>query len=122
MLWNSKTEKVVCHTRLFLYADLGGGNQVRNEHAKFYNSKKWKRKREYILKRDGYLCRECAKYGRRKDATVVHHIEHYDDVPEKGLDSANLVSLCTACHNKLHPEKFVCRMKKTHPPHPDLFF
>lgn len=71
----------------------------------FYNSKKWKAKRKYILHRDGYLCQECKKYGRNTEAKVVHHIKELDDHPELKLKNNNLVSVCKACHNKIHPEK-----------------
>ena len=71
----------------------------------FYLSPEWKSKREYILQRDGYMCRECKRYGRAKEATTVHHIKHLDEYPELALDDDNLISLCDACHNKAHPEK-----------------
>lgn len=75
------------------------------ELEKFYNSPRWRHRREQILRRDHYLCQECRKYGRRREATTVHHIQHLEDAPELALTPSNLVSLCTACHNKLHPEK-----------------
>lgn len=71
----------------------------------FYRSKKWRKKREYILHRDGYLCLECKKYGRNNEAKIVHHIKEMEDFPELKLKNNNLVSVCAACHNKLHPEK-----------------
>lgn len=71
----------------------------------FYKSKAWKRKRETILKRDGYMCQHCKRYGRIREAVTVHHIKEYKDFPELGLSDDNLVSLCNACHNKEHPEK-----------------
>jgi len=71
----------------------------------FYLSSKWKRKRKAILKRDGYLCQICKRYGRRTDAQTVHHIKHLDEYPELALENSNLISVCNACHNKLHPEK-----------------
>jgi len=71
----------------------------------FYNSKKWKDKRKYILYRDGYLCQECKKYGRNTEAKVVHHIKELEDHPELRLKNNNLVSVCKSCHNKIHPEK-----------------
>ncbi|MBR6113795.1 MAG: HNH endonuclease [Oscillospiraceae bacterium] len=72
---------------------------------KFDGSGIWKRKREHILKRDHYFCRECLKYGRRRDATMVHHIKPRRDYPELALVDSNLISLCDECHNKMHPEK-----------------
>lgn len=71
----------------------------------FYRSGKWLHKRELILRRDGYLCQDCKRYGRITPAVTVHHIEHYDDRPDLALTPGNLVSLCAACHNRRHPEK-----------------
>ena len=71
----------------------------------FYKSTAWKQKRKYILRRDGYMCQNCKKYGRMVEADTVHHIKHYDEYPELGLDNNNLISLCSKCHNKEHPEK-----------------
>jgi 5-methylcytosine-specific restriction endonuclease McrA len=71
----------------------------------FYKSGRWKKKRRHILKRDGYLCQECKKYGRRVAATTVHHVKELELYPELAFDDDNLVSLCDACHNKKHPNK-----------------
>lgn len=70
-----------------------------------YSSQPWKAKRKKILRRDEYLCQWCKRYGRRVDATTVHHIEHYEDRPDLALVDSNLISLCDKCHNKAHPEK-----------------
>lgn len=70
-----------------------------------YNSPHWKSTRAAILRRDGYRCRECARYGRAREANVVHHIKHADEFPELAYTPTNLISLCEACHNKAHPEK-----------------
>ncbi len=70
-----------------------------------YNSEKWQRKRAAILRRDKYQCQMCKRYGRITAATTVHHIKHTDEYPELAYDDANLMSVCGACHNKLHPEK-----------------
>lgn len=70
-----------------------------------YKSGKWKRKRRSILKRDKFLCQECKKYGRRRDAQTVHHIKAVELFPELAFVDNNLISLCNACHNKAHPEK-----------------
>ena len=71
----------------------------------FYTSTIWKAKRQAILSRDGYMCQNCKRYGRLKQATTVHHIKHYDEYPELALNNDNLISLCEACHNNMHPEK-----------------
>lgn len=67
-----------------------------------YKNDRWKRKREVILKRDNYLCRECIRYGRRVDATMVHHIWPVEYYPEYEFSNWNLISLCNKCHNKMH--------------------
>lgn len=72
---------------------------------KFYRLADWKRKREAILRRDGYMCQKCKRYGKQVPATVVHHIKHLEDYPELAYDDSNLISLCAACHDKEHPEK-----------------
>ena len=71
----------------------------------FYRTSAWKRKREKILRRDKYRCRECARYGRMRQAVTVHHMKHLDEYPELAMAATNLVSLCESCHNKAHPEK-----------------
>ncbi len=78
-----------------------------------HKSMRWKKKREQILRRDNYLCQDCKRYGKRVDATEVHHIKHVDEYPELAFQSSNLISLCAACHNKRHPEK---GKKKRYPP------
>ena len=70
-----------------------------------YKSKKWMKFRESVLRRDGYQCRECRRYGRMRQAQEVHHIKHVDEYPELAYEPTNVVSLCHACHNKAHPEK-----------------
>jgi len=66
----------------------------------FYNSKEWANTREYILKRDNYLCR-CGR-----PAEEVHHITHLTPEnigdPKITMNPENLVSLCKACHFEEH--------------------
>lgn len=69
---------------------------------KFYKSKKWKKKRQSILKRDEYLCRECKRYGKTTQATTVHHILPLEQRPDLKLHTINLISLCESCHNQMH--------------------
>ncbi len=80
----------------------------------FYNSAKWKAKRRAILRRDGYECQLCKRYGRHVDAWEVHHIKHFDEWPELALDDSNLISLCHSCHNKQHPEKIRAANERGH--------
>jgi len=71
----------------------------------FYNSSVWRRARKRVLVRDNYLCQRCLHNGRLSPAVIVHHIEHLSEHPDKALFEENLESVCTSCHNKLHPEK-----------------
>ncbi|MDE6707870.1 MAG: HNH endonuclease [Oscillospiraceae bacterium] len=57
------------------------------------------------MRRDGYQCQDCKRYGRLREAVTVHHIQHLAEHPELALQSENLISLCAECHNKRHPEK-----------------
>ena len=70
-----------------------------------YTAERWKRKRAAILRRDGYRCAWCKRYGRAVPAKIVHHLKEADEYPELAYTDSNLVSLCQACHNKAHPEK-----------------
>ncbi|MFS1512526.1 HNH endonuclease [Chengkuizengella sp. SCS-71B] len=38
-------------------------------------------------------------------ADILHHLEHLEDNPDKALHMDNLLSVCSSCHNKGHPEK-----------------
>lgn len=76
-----------------------------NETNPFYLTPRWQRKRAAILRRDKYLCQDCKRYGRTREAKEVHHIKHLEDFPELAYDNDNLISLCSACHRKRHPEK-----------------
>lgn len=76
-----------------------------HENDSFYSGLKWKRKRAAILRRDGYQCRECRRYGRMREAVEVHHIKPLELYPELAYDNDNLISLCHKCHSKRHPEK-----------------
>ena len=67
----------------------------------FYDSKEWKRTREYILMRDAYLCRKCGA-----PAEEVHHIVHLSPEnigdPAVTMNPDNLISLCRDCHFEEH--------------------
>lgn len=67
-----------------------------------YKSTRWRRLRERVLRRDKYLCRENARYGRRVEATTVHHIWPAELYPEYAWCEWNLISLSTAAHNAMH--------------------
>ena len=60
--------------------------------------------REKVLERDGYRCRVCDASGRDKRSIIVHH-----RVPGKSLLHL-MISLCPACHAKIHRTKAVVRL------------
>lgn len=68
----------------------------------FYKSSQWVRKRERILRRDSYLCRECKRYGKTTQANTVHHIYPLGKYPEYRLATWNLLSVCLSCHGEFH--------------------
>ena len=71
----------------------------------FYESAKWKAKRKQILRRDRYQCQLCRRYGKLSEAKIVHHKLELEEYPELAWADDNLISVCKACHNKLHDEK-----------------
>ena len=73
---------------------------------KFYKSPAWKNIRDVAMKRDAWLCVDCAKSGRITPAEEVHHIipltpDNIDDT-DITLNLDNLVSVCRECHKARH--------------------
>ena len=67
-----------------------------SRYGKGRGGRPWRRLRNEILRRDGFVCIPCKTQGRIKLATEVDHI-----VPmfEGGSDAkANLQAICTECH------------------------
>lgn len=100
---------------------------AKNELWRFYKSKEWIRLKAQLLKEAHYECTECRKQGiitrydeaadgTRRLLSTVHHVCHVRDHPELALSvwyknyetgemERNLIPVCKACHNRLHPEK-----------------
>lgn len=68
----------------------------------FYKSARWKKLREKVLRRDGYMCQISKRYGIARKAQTVHHIFPREEFPEYQWCTWNLISLSTEAHNKLH--------------------
>lgn len=62
----------------------------------FRNSSVWRRKRAYIMERDGYMCKCCHE----RQATAVHHIVPLWADFSLRLRDDNLISLCDTCHRR----------------------
>jgi hypothetical protein len=62
-------------------------------YAEYLKSRKWKKIRNRILKRDRRTCQRCGGHG-----SSVHH-RSYDDAVMDGLDDTRLVTVCGGCHN-----------------------
>ena len=82
----------------------------------FYNSKAWQQIREYILKRDNYMCQceECK--GEKEPADEVHHIiwlnrKNIHD-PMIALHESNLMSINRDCHFRTHKQQKIHGTKK----------
>ena len=72
------------------------------EASKFYESSIWRKKREQILRKYGYVCQESKRYGRYDIADTVHHIFPREEYPELALVDWNLIPLTNKQHNKMH--------------------
>ena len=72
------------------------------EAEKFYSSPRWQSLRKAILRRDGYMDKVAWRYGKRREATIVHHIFPREEYPEYAWAPWNLISVSMATHNRLH--------------------
>ena len=74
-----------------------------------YNSREWKELRALKL-RTNPLCEVCQAEGYVTSAHAVHHKHPIEDSSSKeemrrwAFDWANLMSVCDACHAKIHKE------------------
>ena len=68
----------------------------------FYKDPRWERMRLHILKRDGYQCQLSKRYGKNREAEVVHHIFPREEFPEYAFEEWNLISITRREHNSLH--------------------
>ena len=69
---------------------------------KTYDEPQWRRLREQALKRDKYIDQIDKRYGRYRNAEIVHHIFPVEYFPEYQFCLWNLISLTRANHNRMH--------------------
>lgn len=60
---------------------------------------RWQKKRLEIMQRDEFKCQECAD---TESTLHVHHARYLKHRDPWEYDDALLVTLCEACHGKLH--------------------
>lgn len=70
-----------------------------------YNLRRHREWSAKVMKRAGYLCERCKRYGRKVPAKVAHHKIPVKERPDLAYDASNGEALCDSCHNKEHPEK-----------------
>lgn len=68
----------------------------------FYKTSAWVAKRKQVLWRDNQECQSCKEQGLFTPGNTVHHIEPLEDRPDLALEDDNLITLCAACHNRIH--------------------
>lgn len=97
----------------------------KDELWRFYKTKEWTTLRDQILEENHNECAVCKERGiiKRYDIDekgnkhlikTVHHVQFVRSHPKlalsryyyhKGEKKENLIVVCKACHNSLHPEK-----------------
>ena len=89
----------------------GVSDKVAKDKADIYNSREWKELRIAKLRSTNGLCEECMKDGIVTAAHAVHHRHPIEDSTSKAemrkwaFMWENLVSVCDACHAKIHKEE-----------------
>lgn len=68
-----------------------------------------------MLEEQNNECQLCKSRGIYAEANTVHHIKHLKEYPWLALTKSNLMSVCRACHNELHPEKQKYKFKRKEP-------
>lgn len=70
--------------------------QAPENYGKGRGGRPWRRKRAWVMERDGYLCQPCSREGRLTVATQCDHI-----IPQAQggtSDEDNLQAICGDCH------------------------
>lgn len=65
-------------------------------------NKRWRRLREQVLREADYRDEWAARFGKRVQATRVHHIWPAEDWPEYAYERWNLIAVSLASHEALH--------------------
>lgn len=76
----------------------------KGKYHQYLESKEWKEKRKLVFERDKNLCQSC----KSAPAFHVHHL-HYNNIFRENLE--DLLSVCAACHNKIHYEELLQKIE-----------
>ena len=68
----------------------------------WYKNPRWEAVRNRALRRDGYMDKVLYRYGKMKQAEVVHHIFPRENFPQYEYELWNLISVTRRTHNELH--------------------
>ena len=67
----------------------------------FRSSARWQKTRDFIVRRDNFLCRICLENGILTSGDLtVHHIVPLAVDFSKRVDPDNLITVCPQCHEK----------------------
>ena len=99
----------------------------RTEIVRFRSSKRWQKTRDFIVKRDRFLCRKCLKSGIFVSGDLqVHHIIPLAADFSRRCDPENLITLCPKCHEAaergdIPASELIALTKADTPPAPGTF-
>lgn len=77
----------------------------RNSTRDRFNDPRYQEWRLSVLSRDGFKCRHCSRPARDRKVGIgldCHHIASWSLYPELRYTTDNGISLCRACHKRLH--------------------
>lgn len=95
--WKAQQERAYATMlQRFVRAQRSENEVWSRRYDEYLKSPEWKSKRKKVLKRANGTCEGCGE----RSATQVHHLT-YKHVREEFL--FELVAICDACHNKIHP-------------------
>ena len=107
-VWPSGISSIYCSRKCMYIGGgkkrigLNNGNWIDGRTPKLHilrNSKRLKRWRNRVFKKDNYTCRKCGKVGWTLNA---HHIENFPTKKELRFKTSNGITFCKMCHKEFH--------------------
>lgn len=82
----------------------------------FYNSHEWRKLSKKVIEDNHNECYLCSLRGQYSKAVMTHHVKHLKKYPElaysrsyideSGREQIQLMPLCYACHEAMHPKEW----------------